>query len=457
MVTYSHTTHFAGGVRELFLLSVPIFFSIVSSNLMLLCDRYFLSHFSLDAFNAVGITSYLVMLFQLTCIRFSSINQIFIGRCLGGKTVKNIGPYTWQMIWASLLTFFVITPIGLIASRFYFENIEVGELGKMYFLIMLFGNFLFPLGATLASFQLGLGKTKVLSIVALISNFLNIILDYYLINGVSGILEPMGVKGAAIATLISQGVYCAILFFLFTNHPLKNEYRTRDFYFRPSLFKESSLVGFNGAFSRIIGFFAWVVSMNIVASKGSDYVTIISFGSTISILFSIISEPISKGLTILFSYFLGQNNWKCVWKSLKSGLILITIAFGLLSFPFVIYNSLLIEAIIGTNINEATLGFLYLACYWLWFCFFLEAIGSFSVNLIIAMKETFFLFKVVIPLAFFSTYLPFYLSFKVGNLNPDKVWMIPMVNFVIAPLTYILKISKVYKKSQKIEFQKDFI
>jgi len=456
-MTYSHTGNFTGSVRELFFLSVPIFFSIVSSNLMLFCDRYFLSHFSLEAFNAVGITSYLVMLFQLTCIRFSSINQIFVGRCLGNKTVKNIGPYTWQMIWASLLTLFVITPIGLIVSRFYFENIEVGELGKTYFLIMLFGNFLFPLGTALASFQLGLGKTKALSIVALISNFLNIILDYYLINGISGVLAPMGVKGAAIATLISQGVYCAILFFLFTNHPLKKEYRTKDFYFRSALFKESSLVGLSGAISKIIGLSTWAISMNIVASKGSDYVTIISFGSTICILFSIVSEPIFKGLSIVFSYFLGQNNWKYIWKSLRSGLVLITIAFCLLTFPFVMYTNLLIETIIGTNINETTFGFLYLACYWLLIYFLLEGITFCFINLIIAMKETFFLLKIAIPFSFLVVYLPFYLLFKVENLSPDKIWMVTWINYVAAILIYLIKISKSYKKFQKITFQENFI
>ncbi len=457
MAINSLTKYPAGGVRELLSLSVPIFFSIISSNLMLFCDRYFLSQFSLEAFNAIGVTSYLVLLFQLTCIRFTSINQIFIGRCLGDNTVHNIGPYTWQMIWGSLLTFFIITPIGIAASELYFTNIENGSLGKTYFLIMLFGNFLFPLGAALAAFQLGLGKTKILSIVALISNFLNIVLDYYLINGISNLLDPMGIKGAAIATLISQGIYCFILFLLFINHPLKNNYKTRDFYFRPALFKESSLVGFNGAFSKVVGFSAWTISMNIAASKGADYITLISFGSTVCILLSIIIEPILNGGTILFSYFLGQNNWECIWKSFRSGVILIIMAFGLLTIPFVIYNRLLIDAIIGTSINKTTFEFLRLGCYWLWVYFLIHGNSFLSLHLILAMKEVFFLFKVVIPLSFFSTYLPFYLSFKIWNLNPDKIWVVPWVNFVASGLIYFLKIFRSYKKSQKIIFQENSI
>ena len=398
----------SSSVKELFLLSIPIFFSLISSNLMLFFDRYFLAGFSLEAFNAVGFASYLVLSFQVTCIRFSSISQVFIGRCLGNNVVQNIGPYTWQMIWGALLTLLVVTPIGFVASEFYFSNTGVEALGKTYFYIMLFGNFLFPLGATLASFQLGLGKTRILSIVALISNLLNIILDYYLINGIHGVIDPLGVKGAAIATLISQTVYCCILFFLFINHPFKEKYKTRDFHFRISFFQEISRTGITSALSRLVGFLFWAIAMNIAASKGPDYVMLISFGATICILNSTISESILKALTTFYSYFLGQNNWKYVWKSLRSALILLVIAFCLLSIPFVSYNYYVIKAIIGEKItNSTTLNFLQLACYWLWIHFLVEGISNSSIFLIIAMKETSYLFKASILITFLAIYLPF--------------------------------------------------
>jgi len=439
----------SGSVKELFLLSTPIFFSLLSSNLMLFCDRYFLSRYSLEAFNAVGVANYLVMLFQLTCIRFSSINQVFIGRSLGNGKIQNIGPYTWQMIWGSLLTFLLIFPAAL-AGKLYFANTEVKALGETYFSIMMLGNFLFPLGATLAGFQLGLGKTKILSFVALVSNFLNVILDYYLINGITGILDPLGVKGAAIATLISQSVYCAILFFLFINNPLKKEYKTKDFYFRPSLFKECSKIGITSSLSRLVGLFFWTLSMNIVASRGGDYITLISFGSSICILTSIINESVSKGLTTFFSYFLGQNNWKYVWKSLRSGIVFLIWAFGLLALPFIIYKQHLIEMTVGTNItNPSTMNFLRLACYWLWITFLLEGITFSIISLLISMKETAFLFKAGIFITFLTSYLPYLSGYKIGNLAPDKIWMLTWICFTLTPTVHLFKILKSYRQCKK--------
>jgi len=458
MATITLSNSSSGSVKEVFLLSVPVFFSLVSSNLMLFFDRFFLARFSLEAFNAVGFATYLILSFQITCIRFSSISQVFVGRCLGEKAPQNIGPYTWQMIWGSLLTFFVITPIGIIASELYFSNTEVEVFGKAYFSIMLFGNFLFPLGATLASFQLGLGKTKVVLIAALVSNFLNVVLDYYLINGILGILSPLGVKGAAIATLLSQIIYCSILFFLFINQPLKKEYKTNDFYFRAPLFKEISRSGITSAFARLTGFLFWIISMNIVANKGGDYILLISFGSTICILNSTISESLTKAMTTFFSYFLGQNNWKYVWKSLRSGIILLMAAFCLLAIPFTIYNNYVIEVILGTKIiNAATMNFLRLACYWLWIHFLVEGISNSIIYLLIAMKKTLFLFKSALAFTFLAIYLPYYFAFKIGNFSPDKIWVISWIACITASLVNLIKVLKVYKKSQLGTFQKNLI
>ncbi len=457
MTTSVFSKSSSGSVKELFLLATPIFFSLLSSNLMLFCDRYFLSKYSLEAFNAVGVANYLVILFQLTCIRFASINQVFIGRSLGNGKIQNIGPYTWQMIWGSLLTFFLIFPAA-IAGKLYFANTEVKSLGETYFSIMMLGNFLFPLGAALAAFQLGLGKTKVLSLVALVSNLLNVILDYYLINGVTGIFNPLGVKGAAIATLISQAVYCLILFFLFVNNPLKKEYRTKDFYFRPSLFKECSRIGIASSLSRLMSLFFWTLSMNIIVSKGGDYITLISFGSTIWILTSTINEAITKSLTTFFSYFLGQSNWKYVWKSLRSGVLLLVFAFCLLALPFLVYKQYLIEMVVGTNIiDSSTIGFLRLACCWLWITFLLEGIMFSLVNLIIAMKETTYLLKATTVINFSTLYLFVYLIFKFGDLSPDKVWTLVWLSFLIGIPTHLIKITKHYRQFQKIQLQKNFV
>ncbi len=207
-------------------------------------------------------------------------------------------------------------------------------------------------------------------------------------------------------------------------------------------------MGVSDAFARFMGLFFWAISMNFVVSKGGDYVTLVSFGSSICILTTIIRDSISKGLITFFSYFLGQNNWEHVWKSLKSGMTLLIVIFFLLAFPLLIYNSYLIKAIIDTKIaGISTINFLRLACYWLWIFFLLEGIAFSLISLIIAMKETVYLLKANTLIIFLTTYFPFYLSFKVGNLDPDKIWMLTWICCVVAIPVYFSKIIKTYRSS----------
>jgi MATE family multidrug resistance protein len=130
----------SGSVFNLLSLSTPVFLSLLSSSMMLLCDRYFLSCYSLDALNAVAVAGYLIMLFQLSSSRLTSINQVFVGRSIGEGRLEKVGAYTWQMIWGALLTQMIILPLGLIISTYYFANTEVEHLGRVYFLIILLGS-----------------------------------------------------------------------------------------------------------------------------------------------------------------------------------------------------------------------------------------------------------------------------------------------------------------------------
>ena len=209
----SLTKHSHGSLKELLFLLVPLFFTLISSHLMNFCDRYFLSLYSFDGFKAVSIATYVCVIFQELFSRITSITQVFVGRSFGEKKHSNIGMYTWQMIWFSCLTILLTPLFTYFIGNFYFAQTEAKELGQQYFSIMMYGNFLFPLGMTLASFQAGIGKMKPLAITALAANLLNVVLNYLLIKGVSGFFPPLGATGAAIGTLVSQGIYCSILLF----------------------------------------------------------------------------------------------------------------------------------------------------------------------------------------------------------------------------------------------------
>lgn len=447
MTMPSLTKYPLGSLRELLYIAVPIFFFLLSSSLMSFCDRYFLSHYSLDAFKAVGVAGYLTLTFQLFCVRLTSINQVFVGRSLGENCPENIGPYTWQVIWCSLLTVLFTAPISPIIGKFYFAHTEVSTLGYTYYSIMMLGNFLFPLGAALCGFLMGIGETKALTKVVLFANLLNAGLDYVLINGVSGLCPSFGIAGAAIATLISQGVQCGILLFHFTRHPLKKLYKTMSWRFCPPLFWKIFKVGFPSAISKFYNFFIWTLSIKLVAMKGGDYLTLISFGSTIWVLMTMVNESIARGLMSLFSFFLGQNKWGLVWKSFESGVRLLLVLFFVLGIAFLFFNRQLVAVVVGTQLSRETVYFLRLGCYWLWGLFFLEGVNFFCVRLLVAMKKTGYMLRINLLLSILTGFLPFYLGFKVGSLSPDKVWVLTWISLITSTIVFFYKISKCSKES----------
>lgn len=414
---------------------------------MSFCDRYFLSSYSFEAFKSIGVAGYLVLLFQVFCIRLTSMNQVFIGRNLGEGKPFLVGPYSWQMIWCSLLTPLLILPLSTLTGNLYFAKLDSGTLGKNYFSILMMGNFLFPLGATLAAFLMGLGKTKLLTLVTLAANGLNAALDYLLINGIPGILQPHGIQGAAIATLIAQSFYCIILFCIFIRSPSEKNYQTRSYALKLSLFWESLKLSLPSAASKFLNLLLWALSIHLAARKGGDYLILISFGSTIWIVISTINESLSKGLLSLFSLFLGQNNWDHIWKSIKSGMYLLSITFLLLGIPLLLFSKQLIHFVIRTELSTTAFHSLKLGCYWLWIFFILEGVNFMCISLLLALKQTTYLFITSTILAFTTVYIPCYLAFQVGNSGPDKIWMFTWGCVISSTLAYRFRILKCYKEA----------
>jgi len=442
----------SGSVFNLLSLSTPVFLSLLSSSMMLLCDRYFLSCYSLDALNAVAVAGYLIMLFQLSSSRLTSINQVFVGRSIGEGRLEKVGAYTWQMIWGALLTQMIILPLGLIISTYYFANTEVEHLGRVYFLIILLGHFLFPLGTALSSFQVGIGNTKILMIITIGANVLNGLLDYILINGAWGLISPQGVKGAAVATVVSQCLNCIFLFYYFIRKTANFKYYTRQWKMKWDLFKELIQKGCPLAFSKFFGFLMWALSISLIAKKGGDYLILLSFGSTVWLVTATFNEALMKGLTTLFSYFIGQDNRQGVIASFRSGAIILGTLFVLLGIPFHFYQDFLIHLLLKENLSLHTTHLLHKGCYWLWILFIVEGATFLTLALLSSLKETVFLFKTG-AICGGLIYVLYYFAFSLGNIGADKIWMLNWGPIIFVFCLQAIKIMQSYKGAYLIHMR----
>ena len=83
------------------------------------------------------------------------------------------------------------------------QPVEVVDMALPYYRLMAYGLPFVMLYGSVKQFLEGVGNTKSAMIVAIITNVINIILNYIFIFGKCGV-EPMGVYGAGLATLISR-------------------------------------------------------------------------------------------------------------------------------------------------------------------------------------------------------------------------------------------------------------
>lgn len=112
----------------------------------------------------------------------------------------------------------LVATILLLSVYFIMPNMgqvsEVVQLARPYYLTMVFSLIPFLLFAAFRQFLEGVGNTSIAMVVTLLSNVINIILNYVLIFGKWGFPE-MGVLGAGVATLISRilmPIMCLVYF-----------------------------------------------------------------------------------------------------------------------------------------------------------------------------------------------------------------------------------------------------
>ena len=141
-----------------------------------------------------------------------------------------------------------------------------------------------------------------------------------------------------------------------------------------------------------------------------------------------------------------------VWKSLRSGIVLLLIVFTILMLTLTALSHQFIYLIIGTHISQETMHYLVLSCFWIGILFFLEGLTVLTVSLLVSMKQTVFLMKYSLFNAIFITYIPFYLGFQIGSWNPDKVWMAVWISCIVSIICHPLKIARCFAKIKYTTF-----
>ncbi|MBX3441846.1 MAG: MATE family efflux transporter [Planctomyces sp.] len=218
-----------GSVAELLQVAIPLIVSSGSLSLMHVVDRIFLTWLSVDALAAAMPAG----MFHWTALAFpygvAIYTNTFVAQYHGAGRRDRVAASLWQGIWLAL-AFGLALMIGApFLSRLFSvleHTPEVVRLESEYFAILCLGSAPMLLSATLSTFFSGRGQNSTLMWVNLFSSLVNIGLDYVLIFGF-GPFPKMGIRGAALATVIANVAACAAFAYMIRRTNRRERYPFR--------------------------------------------------------------------------------------------------------------------------------------------------------------------------------------------------------------------------------------
>ncbi len=445
------TKYPVASLRELINLSLPLMLGLFSSCVMAFCNRLYLAHYSLNALEACAGAAYLCTLFQHPCMRITSMGQVFVGYFIGAGKLGRIGQSVWQMIWFSLISFIFTWPVSRWIGSSFFDGTSIQAGAMSYFTVMMYSNFLFPLGAALSSFFIGRGKTRIIFLTTLVSHACNVILDPILIFGIDGWISPQGVFGAAVSNSVSQALFCIILLGLFLRKDEREKYGTHAYEFHWKTFWEQVKVGLPRAITRIFILTSWVYTARIMTVKGGDFLLVLSVGSSLILLFTFIHDGMGQGIVTVASTLIGARDYKSIWKSVRSATVLLTCTTIFLAFPLIVFPGWTLSFFFAAPIDPHSLVVLKQACLWIWLYFFCYGYATVGLSLVIAGRDVHF-YMFIALFVWLTTYLPAYFAFNYWGWSPDKLWGIMAVDSFIVGVLFLARASKEKWKEKALQF-----
>jgi MATE family multidrug resistance protein len=319
--------------------------------MMFLIDRFILMRYSLDAMNAAMLGGNLAGLYAFLLMAITGTTEIFVGQCNGAGEYDKIAAPVWQMIYLVIFTAIFYVPIGYFSDHLNLIPAYYAKDGIAYQRLLTYFCWMPGLAAAFTGFFIGRGQTKIITIIVVLGNLINAVLDYLLVFGVKGIIPSLGCKGAAEATIIAETIQILILAGGFWSSKNRQHFHTaKNYKFDKKLFKKCLTVGLPMSLGRGAELFAWYLVYAALSHVSRDLATAHGIATTVYVLIAFICDSLSKGTAAISANFIGKKDLASIGMVLKKLTILTLILCFIFMFPLLISPRILC-GILGT-INE---------------------------------------------------------------------------------------------------------
>ena len=330
-------------IKEIRSLAIPAIIYNITEPLIGLADTAIIGQIDQEATiaqGAVGLAAGLIATLIWGFAQMRTSLSAIVSRQFGSNQINRIKSLIPQTIILTFLTGVLISFVFGVyfkdISKFLFGNMEAAtfQYSKQYFTIRCYG---LPLGLAVALFfgiYRGLQNTYWAMYVSIIGGVSNILLDYILVLGIDDVIDPMGVKGAAWASVISQIIMTSICILIYLQKTPFNFLLNKKL---NPYFKEMLFIFINMFIRTMVLNFVFIISNRFANSYGNNSLAAYTIGYNIWIFSAFFIDGYSNAGNALAGKYIGEKNNEKL-KSLGSKLIKINIK---ISFLLMIFYTLL--------------------------------------------------------------------------------------------------------------------
>lgn len=306
--------------KALWTMALPIIAGMMVQTLFNVVDIMFIGWLGAEEVTAVAFVSPLFFIIIGLTVGLGAGVTASIAQFIGQKDKKNADNCAEHTILLGLVITLVLSFLGIVFGEELLVLLgasgNILDISYTYLKVLLYGIGLAVFSLFFRAILAGEGETKIPMFIGLIGTLLNLILDPIFIF----VLE-YGVKGAALATVISQAVMViSYLFIIFVRKSTYITFNISDFKYSPSIINAIFKIGIPSSISMLIISFGQVVMNRILINYSVEAVAAYQIVSRIDMLLFMPILGIAISLTTIVGMFFGAKEYEKLVSIVKYGI-----------------------------------------------------------------------------------------------------------------------------------------
>ena len=280
--------------KALFKLGIPMVISLLVAALYNVVDTYFVSSLGKEAVAAVSVAFPIQLIFLGIGLTFGAGAGSYISRLLGGNNKKEASIVATVALISSAILGIIIAILlfcyldGVL--KFMGAIPSIIEISKSYTGIFIVGGILGTVNVTLGNLAVAQGAAKISLKAMIVGSISNMILDPIFIFGLN-----LGVRGAAIATLIARVITSLMYLIYFVGDKNLIEIKLPNFKPTVAIYKEILKIGISMLILQILQ----TISISKISYAASFY------GEEAIAAMGIVLRIVTLGTNVVFGYMKG--------------------------------------------------------------------------------------------------------------------------------------------------------